>query len=632
MLRETLTSLGPYRSAGFWLQRLVLGARPTRPIAARYSTFSVLMALFATATVVAIAPASRAWADPPSGFEEFRLVAADGTGNSDTAPVTRASAGEPSINSALIAPAAASATTAQRSSVRQVADAGNASDPAIEQPEQSAQRPPSAAQADTDDTQRSDTERSHGSPAAASPASSPEVEQPLTGEMRVLRDRIRRTLSAYYNQWVLNSRDHTPWEVMHAIVAYGVRTQLHQGGPRGKKVSAIGWLCFNGPCKRIPLLSLERGELRVKKGPYVQGHHGQFLAMLAQARLVPTYPIRVGGKHFTVADLIEVEKRTCEPGTELTFKLLSLSHYLSTEDTWTDQRGRSWSISRLIAEEIRQPILRTAACGGTHRLMGLSYAVAKRRKEQLPIDGQFARADKYTRDFRRYAFQLQNRDGSFSTKWFERREAQRDRDRRLKTTGHVLEWIVYSSPQEELDSPRVVRAVNYLNNLLWQGRDHQWEIGPLGHALHALRLYHRRRFEKSHAEQARAELARREKARRAALAAQQQAAPSTVAPADAETPDAPTDDDSSTDEDSAPSLNAAGPDSDSIMSQTDAGSSATRDAQTEGASRTGADTSAAESADDDTAPRASSPSQRGTSHNRQSAENDRGNQVLLILP
>lgn len=364
---------------------------------------------------------------------------------------------------------------------------------------------------------------------AATPASSrtaahgPDRRSPgsavLSPEMESLRDSIRRTLATYHQSWVLNSRDHTPWEVMHAIVAFGVRTRLHRDGPRGKDTSAIGWLCFNGPCKRLQILSLEGGQLRVKKGPYVQGHHGQLLAMLAQSRLVTTYPMRVGGKQFTVADLIEAEKYTCEPRSELTFKLISLAHYLSTEETWQDERGEEWSISRLIAEEIEQPILRKAACGGTHRLMGLSYAVAKRRREGLPVDGQFARADKYTRDYQAYAFRLQNRDGSFSTKWFERPEAEQDIDRRVKTSGHILEWMVYSLPEEQLDDPRLLRAVRYMNNLLWRGRGREWEIGPLGHALHGLSLYHKRRFEPGEKD-TKAELARREKERRAALAAE----------------------------------------------------------------------------------------------------------------
>ena len=68
--------------------------------------------------------------------------------------------------------------------------------------------------------------------------------------------------------------------------------------------------------------------------------------------------------------------------TELTFKLIALAHYLDSDATWTSETGDEWSISRLIEEEIQSPII-GAACGGTHRLMGLSYAVRERVKHGL---------------------------------------------------------------------------------------------------------------------------------------------------------------------------------------------------------------------------------------------------------
>ena len=72
----------------------------------------------------------------------------------------------------------------------------------------------------------------------------------------------------------------------------------------------------------------------------------------------------VEGKQFTVADLIESEKLGCQTGMELTFKLISLSHYLDPDATWKNSTGEEWSISRLIHEEIKSPI-NGVACGGT---------------------------------------------------------------------------------------------------------------------------------------------------------------------------------------------------------------------------------------------------------------------------
>ncbi len=61
--------------------------------------------------------------------------------------------------------------------------------------------------------------------------------------------------------------------------------------------------------------------------------------------------------------------------------------------------------------------------------MGLTYCVQRRREQGLPIDGPFARAEEYTEDYRRYAWTLQNPDGSFSTKWFEGRAAEPDMEK-----------------------------------------------------------------------------------------------------------------------------------------------------------------------------------------------------------
>jgi hypothetical protein len=126
--------------------------------------------------------------------------------------------------------------------------------------------------------------------------------------------------------------------------------------------------------------------------------------------------------------------------------------------------------------------------------MGLSYAVQRRIKQGMPVDGEFARAAKYTADYHTYAFKLQNADGSFSTQWLEYPQARTDLERRLQTSGHILEWLAYSLPDEELSSPQMVRAVAYLTGLLYSSKNRDWEVGALGHGLHALILYDQRMF------------------------------------------------------------------------------------------------------------------------------------------
>jgi hypothetical protein len=327
--------------------------------------------------------------------------------------------------------------------------------------------------------------------AVESPVAEPSVAEPaLTPDQQALRDRIRSCL-AYYFYRPESTQRRSPWGVMHAIIGFGVDTSLLADD---REVNAIAWLCANGPCYRMQLLAIPAaGSVGVRRGPGYQGHDGQLLAILAQSRVKIDYPLVVQGQRLSIADLVHAEQLSCRAGTELTFKLIGLAHYLDPDAAWRNDLGEAWNIAHLVKEELAQPIV-GAACGGTHRLMGFSYAVRNRERSGQPLDGQWERAQDYLQQYYAYTFKLQNADGSFSTNWFARRGDQADLDRRLDTTGHTLEWLAYSLPKSQLGDARVVRAVEYLTDLMWRYRGREWEIGPRGHAIHALSLYDERAF------------------------------------------------------------------------------------------------------------------------------------------
>ena len=313
---------------------------------------------------------------------------------------------------------------------------------------------------------------------------------PLSNWQTRLRTKVRRVLAHYYSR-PLSTHDRSPWEVMHSLLAFEVNSKVLRGGPRGEPITAVGWLCFNQPCKRRTLMYInDEEELRVRVGPALQGHRGQLLAMLAQSKVSPNYPMRVEGHDLTVADLIEMEKRTCFPRSELTFKLIGLTHYLPSDSRWMNDQGMEWNLRKLVSEELRQPI-RGAACGGTHRLSGLTLAYKKREQRGEPVDGEYLRAKKFVAKYQQYAYRMQNPDGSFSTEWFRGPGNEESIDRKLKTTGHLLEWLLYTATEKELKYSRTTRAANYLANIMYNNRNKNWEAGPLGHAIHALLLYDR---------------------------------------------------------------------------------------------------------------------------------------------
>jgi len=316
---------------------------------------------------------------------------------------------------------------------------------------------------------------------------------PNTARFQRLRKGISQTLFTYQRR-PLNTVQHTPWEVMHGFIAFGIPTQVRVGGPAGDPVSAIGWSNTGGTCRGQTMLTVTGDRLHALKGYFgVQGHSAQYLAILAQCRVASASPIVVQGKRFTVADLIAEEKLACKAGMELTFTLIAMAHYLPTDATWKNRDGETWTLPRLVEEEIVQPI-RGAACGGTHRLFGLSYGCQRRLKATGQLDGVYLRADRYVRDFQTFTLaKLQNRDGSFSTEWF-KYPADRDDDieRKIQTTGHILEWLMGSLDQERLYDPQVVAAAEFLCRVLQREPSREWKIGPLGHALHALNMYQER--------------------------------------------------------------------------------------------------------------------------------------------
>ena len=315
---------------------------------------------------------------------------------------------------------------------------------------------------------------------------------PRTSRFDRLRTTIARTLAVYQRR-PLNTAQNTPWEVMHGFIAFGIPTQLRVGGPAGDLVNAIGWSNMGGRCRGQVMLATAEERVVALKGVGVQGHSAQYLAILAQCRVAANSPIILNPRRFTVADLIEEEKLSCRSKTELTFALIGLAHYLPTDATWKSRDGREWSLPRLVEEEIEQPI-RGAPCGGTHRLFGLAYGCQRRLRATGQLDGVYLRADKYVRDYQNFALtKLQNRDGSFSTEWFKYPADRRDDiDRKVQTTGHILEWLVSSLDQDKLYDPRVVAAVEFLSEALASEPTRDWKIGPMGHALHALNIYQER--------------------------------------------------------------------------------------------------------------------------------------------
>jgi hypothetical protein len=270
-------------------------------------------------------------------------------------------------------------------------------------------------------------------------------------------------------------------------------------GPDGQRINGITCLCWNYPCQGFELLGFYKNHAAARIGYGYQEHPGEFLAMLAMSRVADNYPIRINGKTRRIADLVEAEKLGCRSGGDLSLKLIGLAHYVA-EPEWKNDLGETWSIERMIDDELEQPAA-AASDGGLNRLLGISYAVASRTKRGQPLEKSFLRAQKYIGQCQEYALRQQNADGSCGPYFLAARAASPDASVELRSTGRILEWLALSLPGEKLTDPRVVSAVENILGLVGSQR-YQWnapslstqEIVSLGHALHALAIYDQRAF------------------------------------------------------------------------------------------------------------------------------------------
>jgi len=334
----------------------------------------------------------------------------------------------------------------------------------------------------------------------------------LGPEWKTLAEQIRQTVQSAW-QLPLNTRDHTPAEMMLWALLWGCNAEAAYGGPDAKKVNTLAILCHNYPCADRQLLVKHDGHFAARFGYGYQTHRGQFLALLAWARVPKDYPLQVGQEKRTVADLVEYEKLHCRslvdrtspnpPSAAITndqsHVLLGLSFYLEKpeETSWQNNLGEPWSLERLISEVLAAPT-DAAPDGGLHRLMALSYALYARRKYNLPWTPLFDQVQQYLQQYQKHAFRCQNEDGTWNSAFLEAIGPSQDRLGVLQSTGHIFRWLAFVSMEEELYDSRMFKSAQALLSLIHTGRYLQarrWslqEFFALMYALDGLSLYQQR--------------------------------------------------------------------------------------------------------------------------------------------
>jgi hypothetical protein len=310
-------------------------------------------------------------------------------------------------------------------------------------------------------------------------------------------DAVRRELDEVLEatfQRKLSLRQHAAWQILHGALAFGREFRVDRDG---ESVSAVDYLLAGGQINGWTTEPGERGlRARLEAGSKTgQGHADQWLAILAQCNLTPDQTIPVADRVYTMRDYVaqvqwDVPRNVQQ---EYSWTLIGLTTYLPAQATWEASDGQTWSIEKLMEMELDQD-LNASACGGTHRLIGLTMALNRHLDQGGQLEGVWQRADEVIQRAIQKAQEFQNPDGSFSTNYLERPGRSPDLAKNLGTTGHVLEFLTLAMNDDQIREPWVTRAVMSLCDVFRKTRDIPLECGALYHAAHGLVLYRTRFF------------------------------------------------------------------------------------------------------------------------------------------
>jgi hypothetical protein len=283
------------------------------------------------------------------------------------------------------------------------------------------------------------------------------------------------------------------WTVFHGILGLGPSVRLLDP-TTGGSMNALDYVARGGELRGLRFIPTEDG-VDVQTGPMFvgQGHQDQFVAEMAQWGMPADRTFLINGRQYTFMDFVRHTQMRARvtADQELSWAALVLGQYLGTDIAWTNRAGERLCFEDVVSYELNAPV-ETAACGGTHRLFGLTWVYHLHLRHGGKTTGVWQGvADKAGR-YQRLARRWQNADGSFSTSFFREPGDARDRQVRMNTTGHIVEWLALSLPDAELKRAWVEDAVNALALMILEVQDSPMEGGTLYHAVHGLLIYYAR--------------------------------------------------------------------------------------------------------------------------------------------
>jgi hypothetical protein len=302
---------------------------------------------------------------------------------------------------------------------------------------------------------------------------------------------------------------HGFWTVFHGIVGLGPSVKILDRS-KGQRINALDYIRQGGQMPGLRFDVFPHGvdvfTATDQERFFGQGHQDQFVAEMAQWGVPLDLAFKIGGKDYTFADFVRFTKMRASitRNQELAWALHVLAEYEGTDQSWTNQFGETVKFTDLVRYELDSPMdaeeavrrgQQPLACGGTHRLFGLTWALYVHLEKGGSREGIWKELSERIDEHKKLARRDQNPDGSFSTLWFMGKNDNPDPSVRLNTTGHIFEWLALALTDQELREPWVESAASRLAQLFFDLQGSAVEGGQLYHAVHGLLIYYARVYD-----------------------------------------------------------------------------------------------------------------------------------------
>jgi beta-lactamase regulating signal transducer with metallopeptidase domain len=290
--------------------------------------------------------------------------------------------------------------------------------------------------------------------------------------------------------WLLSTKDHTPWQIMSGIEGLR-RDMLLKDGKN--TVNALEWI-QEGPSFRGESWfekTKHGGRAHPFSKPYwFEGHINQFFSKLAACRLPLDTQFGTPDGPITIQDMIDHAKMVVNDREAVSWTILALCRYLPPDTKWTNAKGEEWSIERLVDIEVGKQVGGpTSPNGGTDLLYALAVARNEYLKTGKPLEAVWLKADEKIRTYIDVAKSQQNPDGTLSSDFFRSSKRKDDFDKRLASSGHLLQFLMHAVSDEQLKEDWIRRAVEATANDIQVNGKEYVSCDPLFTATEALTTY-----------------------------------------------------------------------------------------------------------------------------------------------